>query len=342
MLPFTSDYLSYLLTHPSDSEYAQAELPGGEKIELIGAGALVITPKHFTNHCKAIVLSAGIHGNETAPIEWLNQLLDDLLKGTLRTHHPLLLLFGHPNAMIAAKRELEFNLNRLFCGAWHQGNSLEHQRAAQLAGWMSDFYERFALERLHYDLHTAIRGSVHEKFAVAPYIPQRPHNLSQLAFLQHCDVNCVLFYHQSTQTFSYHSASVHDAQSFTVELGQVKPFGHNDLSRLRALDSAIRRLVTHVRVDWGTVRYQQCHWYQVTEEIIRQDENLEFNFADDLANFTLFEEGELLATQGGGLIRVKDGPKAVVFPNAKVAIGQRAAILVKAMSRSQCQHLVNS
>lgn len=342
MLPFTSDYLSYLLTHPNDSEYATAELPGGEQIELIGAGALVITPKHLAHNCKAIVLSAGVHGNETAPIEWLNQLLDDLLKGILHTRHPLLLLFGHPHAMIAAKRELEFNLNRLFCGAWLQGNSIEHQRAAQLATWMSDFYQRYTFERLHYDLHTAIRGSAHEKFAVAPYIPQRPYNSSQLAFLQHCDVNCVLFYHQSTKTFSYHSAFTHDAQAFTVELGQVKPFGHNELSKLNALDCSIRQLITHVRVDWGSVRYQQCHWYQVSEEIIRYYEDLKFNFADDLANFTLFENGVLIATQGGQQIRVNDGPKAVVFPNAKVAIGQRAAILVKAMDHSQCQHLLKS
>ncbi|MFM2476989.1 succinylglutamate desuccinylase [Celerinatantimonas sp. MCCC 1A17872] len=339
MLPFTSDYLSYLLTHPNDSEYAKAELPGGEQIELIGVGALVITPKHLANHCKAIVLSAGIHGNETAPIEWLNQLLDDLLKGTQSTRHPLLLLFGHPNAMIAAKRELEFNLNRLFCGAWQQGNSQEHQRAAQLASWMADFYQRFDGERLHYDLHTAIRGSVHEKFAVAPFIPQRPHNVSQLAFLQHCGVHCVLFYHQSTQTFSYHSAAVHGAEAFTVELGQVKPFGHNDLSKLDALDNSIRQLITHARVDWGNVSYKDCHWYQVTEEIIRHHEDLAFNFADDLANFTEFADGALLAIQAGEPILVSDGPKAVVFPNAKVAIGQRAAILVKAMSIAQCQHL---
>lgn len=45
------------------------------------------------------MLSAGIHGNETAPIELLNQLVNDLLSGSRTLAVRLLVVLGNPAAM---------------------------------------------------------------------------------------------------------------------------------------------------------------------------------------------------------------------------------------------------
>ena len=46
-------------------------------------------------------MSAGVHGNETAPIELLNQLVGDLLIGRLPLTVRLLVVLGNPAAMRA-------------------------------------------------------------------------------------------------------------------------------------------------------------------------------------------------------------------------------------------------
>lgn len=46
-----------------------------------------------------LLLSAGIHGNETAPIELLDRLLHDIARGDLKPRARILFLFGNPEAM---------------------------------------------------------------------------------------------------------------------------------------------------------------------------------------------------------------------------------------------------
>lgn len=342
MLPFTQDYLSYLLSDPDNSVTGEHQLANGTSIQLIGVGALQVIPKQAATPNKAIILSAGIHGNETAPIEWLNGLLDDLLALRQETIHPLLILFGHPHAMRVEQREIEYNLNRLFAGAHRNHSVYEAQRASQLETWVSDFFHAYPAERFHYDLHTAIRGSKHEKFAVAPYIPSCPFTIEPFTFLQNCDVYSVLFSHQATTTFSYYSAKEHDAQAFTVELGKVHPFGKNDLNKLRKLDLTIRQLLSEPLIHLAKLNVDQCHWFDVRREVIRQFEDFRFCFPNDLPNFTQFKQGEVIGYQGEHPIMVDESSLAVVFPNPRVELDQRAALLVRELSRDECHQRAQS
>ncbi len=68
---------------------------------------------------RCVVLSSGIHGDETAPIELIDGLLADILSGALIPTVPLLLIIGHAEAIKAHTRFIEDNLNRLF-GGWNQ------------------------------------------------------------------------------------------------------------------------------------------------------------------------------------------------------------------------------
>ena len=125
---------------------------------------------------KDIVLSCGIHGNETAPIEICNQLLTRLLAEELKVRHRVLFLFGNPAAMNQGEgggREHEPPL----LGRPQQGEGLcnrERIRAMRLEQYVSRFFADSGRPRYHYDLHTAIRGSRHEKFAVYPFPTNAP------------------------------------------------------------------------------------------------------------------------------------------------------------------------
>ena len=62
---------------------------------------------------------------------------------------------------------------------------------------------------------------------------------------------------------------------------------------------------------------------------MRHSEDFTLCFAEDTANFSRFEPGTLLAQDGkSGEFRVGDSPLHVVFPNAQVEVGARAALLV--------------
>jgi len=52
------------------------------------------------------------------------------------------------------------------------------------------------------------------------------------------------------------------------------------------------------------------------------------NFADDVENFISYPVGTVLATDGDIEYRVEQEGEALIFPNAKVAIGQRAMLMV--------------
>jgi succinylglutamate desuccinylase len=86
---------------------------------------------------KDIVLSCGVHGNETAPIEICENLVKNILLGEIIVKQRVLFLFGNLPAMDIAERFIEENMNRLFSGehqnlASGQQMNDERHRAKQL------------------------------------------------------------------------------------------------------------------------------------------------------------------------------------------------------------------
>ncbi len=134
----------------------------GETVNLkwqwLGEGILTLVPHR--SYTQSVVISAGIHGNETAPIEILNQLVTDLLAGQLPLSVRLLVLLGNPPAIRKGKRYLSNDINRMFGGRYqHYTPSDETRRASTLEQRVMAFFQAsHTSERLHYDLHTAIRG----------------------------------------------------------------------------------------------------------------------------------------------------------------------------------------
>lgn len=343
----TGDFLGFTLSHPNGHAAESFVLANGIKAELWDSGILALTPAEPTQW--DIVLSCGIHGNETAPIELVGAITQDILTGALVLKQRLLVLIGNPPAINAGKRELVDNLNRLFSGHHSQGaglaSSAERQRAKLLEDSVSRFYQHGAQNsditssnvsavrpRALYDLHTAIRGSRFEKFAVYPFLHGKPWDGAQLALLKACEVNTFLLMQSPASTFSYYAAQTHGAHAFTMELGKVRPFGENDMSRFAACSHTLRLLLSDRYEQQGDFNEADFNFYAVNRSIIKQHADFELCFARNIENFTTFPVGTLLARDGEVEIKVETEGEAVIFPNADVALGQRAMLLVKPVS----------
>jgi succinylglutamate desuccinylase len=339
------DFLALSLANPTTLAGQKITLVNQTQVEILDTGIISFQPA-VNSTTKDIVLSCGIHGNETAPIEICAELVSDVLQGKLILQHRLLVIFGNLPAMLAGKREIDENLNRLFSGHHSLADGVtnaERFRAKTIEHYVSQFYHATGnsvtpRQRMLYDLHTAIRGSRFEKFAVYPFLHGKPWHKAQFEFLQACDVTTVLLMHTPASTFSYYASNTHAAASFTIELGKVQPFGQNDMSRFSQVRQTLRDLVSMPELTTQSFIETDFALYQVSRAINKQTEAFTLHFASDVENFTTYPVGTLLATDGEIEHRVEQEGEALIFPNANVAIGQRAMLMVVPTTVSQ--HLI--
>ena len=328
------DFLAFTLAHPHGiAQRFSFELGQHTQVEVWDTGVIAFLPKEkYTAQApKQVILSCAVHGNETAPIEICNRLITELLTEKVQAKHRTLFLIGNPPAIHNQTRFIEENMNRLFSGAHSKGEGLTHPeriRAKALEDYVAEFYQGAPEneQRIHYDLHTAIRPSKHEKFAIYPYRPGRAYSGEQIMFLAACGVDTILFHHEPTTTFSYYSSEQFNADAFTVELGKVMPFGQNDMSRFEQTQTMLTQLVSGEALGLSAFSAEKVNLYKVCRSINKRFEDFAFNFADQAENFSAFTKGEVLATEGGEQVLVEQPQEAIVFPNAKVPVGQRTVL----------------
>lgn len=308
------------------------------KVNVLDTGFISFEPDCKTT--KDIVLSSAIHGNETAPIEICNNLIKQAIKGQLPIKQRVLFIFGNPAAINIGKRFVEENMNRLFSGE-HSNKSPDGQiisnrertRAKAIEDVVRAFYqqgERISGDRsrYHYDLHTAIRASKSDKFAVYPFQHNKPRKKDQLLFLKQCGINTVLLSHSPTTAFSYFTVNEFGADAFTVELGKVKPFGENNMEDFSATIRTLTALICDKNIALGDYKPEDFNVFEIYQSVNREAEDFRLNFADDVENFTSFPLDYVLAEDGNRKIKVTKEGEAIIFPNAEVAIGQRALLTV--------------
>ena len=331
-----TDFLRYTLDNPTGiSETTERTLPDGSQLTVTGSGILTLEPANPKADVD-LVLSCGVHGNETAPMELVRDMVADLLDGSLTLGVRLLVLIGNPVAANISQRFDQVNMNRLFNGNHANFDCWEATRAAELEQAVADFFNAGGegRTRCHYDLHTAIRGSEHEKFAVHPFLNGAPYTDEQLGFLAACGINAVLFANKPTTTFSYSSSHQHGAHAFTLELGKVYPFGQNDLSRFTLINNALRTLTStgsFEQADWK----QQLICFDVCHELLKDADDFQLEIAEDVKNFATFQKDERVAFSSAGEYRAQADGEAIVFPNANVPVGGRAALMLKAVEPEQ-------
>jgi succinylglutamate desuccinylase len=336
MLTQQGNFLSLSRTQPSlFANSFQFSIDAHTRVNVLAAGIIIF--ETISQSDKDIVISCGVHGNETAPIEICDDIVKGILIGEIVVKQRVLFLFGNLPAMDIAQRFTEENMNRLFSGehqnlaAGQQMND-ERLRAKQLEDVVRNFYVAVPVEqgrcRFHYDLHTAIRASKNDQFAVYPFQNGKAWDKYQLQILLACGVNTILLSGSPTTTFSYYSANNFNANAFTVELGKVMPFGQNNMDNFREVITTLTKLICADELKLKNYNDADFLIYEVNQVINKQHADFTLNFATDAPNFSDFPKEHLLAHETGCEYRAQFEGEAIVFPNADVEIGQRALLTV--------------
>ncbi|MFM0378713.1 succinylglutamate desuccinylase [Paraburkholderia strydomiana] len=324
-----NDFLAYTLagTRPSTNE-THGTCGGGVRWSWLDDGVLLMEPAAIAADTRSVLASAGVHGDETAPIELLSYLVRDIARGEAALTCRLLVILGNVDAMRDACRYRDDDLNRLFSGRHLQlPHSYEAPRAAALEQAATQFFTTASRQpgaRWHIDMHTAIRASAFERFALLPHTG-RPFSRAMFEWLAEARISAVLLHTTKGNTYSHFTAQACEAEACTLELGKVRPFGQNDLTRFAGADAALRHLLA------GTSGREQAELpraFTVIDQITKPSEAFELLVAPDVANFTPFGKGTLLARDGDYRYVVQHDEERLVFPNATVKPGLRAGLMV--------------
>ncbi|MDX1368577.1 succinylglutamate desuccinylase [Pseudomonas sp.] len=305
--------------------------PEGARLRWLAEGALEVTPPAASDNGLDLLLSAGIHGNETAPIELLDRLLRGIARGELKPRARILFLFGNPPAIRRGERYIDQDINRLFNGQHERHAGVEAMRACDLEHLAATFFSKPERTRLHYDLHTAIRASQIEQFALYPWQEGRPRSLRELARLNAAGIEAVLLHNKSSITFSAYTYTQLGAESFTLELGKARAFGQNQQVNLDLLEQRLQHIIEGCEPEpqEQDAELRGLQLFAVAREIIKHSDTFKLHLPADIENFSKLPVGYLLAEDLAGTRWIVEEPDArIIFPNPKVKNGLRAAILI--------------
>jgi succinylglutamate desuccinylase len=299
----------------------------GARLRWLAEGALEVTPANGDDTGLDLVLSAGVHGCETVPIELLDRLIKALAGGDIRPRARLLLLFCNPPAMRQCVRRVSQDLNRLFCGRHEHGPSPEALRAAELEALVAAFFKDAGRRRWHYDLHSAMRASRLPQFAICPWVADREISSESLARLKHAAVDAVLLQEKPSGTFSAHCATRHAAEAFTLEVAEAP--GDTWPLCLDGFLQAAQGWIEGIDTLDSELSQPSVQKFRLAREIIKRSEEFVLRLPPDIENFTELPPGTLLAEDADGVRWVVEEQGAhILFPLADVAMGERAGLIV--------------
>jgi succinylglutamate desuccinylase len=274
----------------------------------------------------AVLVSVGVHGDETGPIEMVAYAVEALSREPQSLAVDLMLCVGNIDAIAAGKRFIDADLNRMFRsqrGAL--AGTAEAARADTMIEATRAFFDGAGPERWHLDLHTAIRASHYPTFAVVPDLIADDRKQALLGWLGEAAIGAVIMNPKSAGTYSYHTAEHHGAAGSTVELGRVGTLGQNDLSQFADVSAALNRLL---RGQAPQAAQAAPHVFKVAQEVVKLSDDFRMTFGRETQNFTPLKRGDVIATDGETVYTVFHDEELVVFPNPDVRVGLRAGLMV--------------
>lgn len=278
-----------------------------------------------------LLLSAGIHGDETAPIEMLAGLLDKLSQAPRTLAVDLMVVVGNPAAIEQGKRFIDADLNRMFRSERGDLQSAgEASRAETIMQASTTFFGAANAHKWHLDLHTAIRPSHYPTFAVVPDAVAASRRKQLLGWLGKAGIGAAIIGPASAGTFSAYTATQFGAASATLELGQVGMLGRNDLSRFAGTHAALHTFLHTGQPPESPVLPTV---FTVAQELVKHSEAFRMSIDRDTTNFTALQPGTVIAEDGDTVYRVGPVTEYVVFPNPDVRVGLRAGLMV---ARADC------
>jgi succinylglutamate desuccinylase len=304
-----------------------------------------------------IILSAGVHGDELGPIQLLTGLLTAIRQGTLAPFPPLLLILANPQAIQCQSRFVEHNLNRLFQPSYSlKEHALpecaEIRRAQELMAACSRFADQCAGVACHLDLHSTIKPSLIERFALTPVYQQRYRLPWSRALLQ-AGFGAIVRQTQRANTFAQFSHQQLGAESFTLECGSHRQQPHNSHQGHRSalkhfglwltallqyrgeLEQALVQAAAELPPEPQQHQGQNLAQFVVAEEIIKRSTAFQFLIPEQEPNFSPHAAGTALYQDSNPgqdfapTIWQTPGQRYSLFLNSGVAIGQRAGLLLQ-------------
>jgi len=308
-------------THAADS-FANA----GFKVRLPARGILQVTSASHMLRRPRLLLSVGVHGDETAPIEMLAHLLDTLADEPHALAVDLMAVVGNPAAIAAGKRFIDADLNRMF--RQDRGDlqsAAEAERADAIMRATATFFAGPDANKWHLDLHTAIRPSRYPKFAVVPAIIAGPRRDALLGLLGQAGIEAAILNTKPAGTYSAYTAEMFGAAGSTVELGQVAALGSNESGIFAATAATLDRFMRTGRLQSADERPKV---FRVAQELIKHSDAFRMAFGRETQNFSPLQPGSVIAEDGDIVYRVGGETEYVVFPNPEVRVGLRAGLMV--------------
>lgn len=297
----------------------------GLKVALPAPGMLHIA-RAFDARRPSVLLSVGVHGDETAPIELLAPLLDALARQPDALAVDLMLCVGNPDAIRAGRRFIDADLNRMFrVGRGALAGAVEAARADAIQAATARFFGAAGPLRWHLDLHAAIRPSLYPRFAIVPELIAPEPKAALFDWLAAAAIGAIIVNPRSAGTYSYYTAEHCGAAAATLELGQVGALGQNDASLVAAVGPALDGLLRGVP---AAAARRAPHVFRVAREIIKTSDAFRLAFGRDTHNFSVLPAGAVIATDGATVHTVQYAEERVVFPNPDVRVGLRAALMV--------------
>jgi succinylglutamate desuccinylase len=274
----------------------------------------------------SVLVSVGVHGDETGPIEMVAYAIEALSREPSQLAVDLMLCVGNIDAIAAGKRFIDADLNRMFrAERGSLAGTAEAARADDLVAATAQFFAGAGPVRWHLDLHTAIRASYYPMFAIVPDLVQDERKRALIDWLGQAGIGAIIMNPKSAGTYSYHSAEHHGAAGTTVELGRVGTLGQNDLSQFDDVAAALGGLLR------GAGSWQpkaKPHVFKVAQEVVKLSDDFRMGFGRETQNFTALKRGDVIATDGETVYTVFHDEELVVFPNPDVRVGLRAGLMV--------------
>lgn len=274
----------------------------------------------------SVLVSVGVHGDETGPIEMVAWLVEALSRTPEALAVDLMLCVGNIDAIRLGKRFVDADLNRMFrAERGALAGTFEAGRADVLIDVTRAFFEGSGPQRWHLDLHTAIRPSHYPMFAIVPELIEDRARASLIAWMGEAGIQAIIMNPASAGTYSYFTSEHLGAAGTTVELGRVGTLGQNDLSQFADAARALERLLHGQPA--GEAKAAP-HVFATARSIMKLSDAFSMRVGRETWNFTPMKRGEVIALDGDTVYTVEHDEELVVFPNPDVRVGLRAGIMV--------------
>jgi succinylglutamate desuccinylase len=303
------------------ARFAQAGFTVGQPAK----GVLTVKAAAPMPDRRVVLLSVGVHGDETGPIEMVAYAIEALSRAPSALAVDLMLCVGNIDAIAAGKRFIDADLNRMFREKRGDlAGTFEAGRADTLIAATAGFFEGSGPRRWHLDLHTAIRGSRYPRFAIVPELIAEEPRRELIAWLGLGGIEAVIMNPASAGTYSWWTAERHGTAGTTVELGRIGTLGQNDLSQFAAMADALHGLLRGHAQAGGTAPIV----FNTAQSITKLSDAFTMSFGRETENFTPLKKGDVIARDGDTVYTVQHDEECVVFPNPDVRVGLRAGIMV--------------